>query len=834
MLLELSNFANIKSKKLEIDDVGIILINGDSGVGKSTIFNALTFVFYDHLGLSFYPRGSEPNQTIYVKLTYSNGNVFYRQKRKDLFMITYEGVTYKNDQAEELVNKMFGSMNLFLSSTYLAQDDKWFFLNLKNSEKLTVLQEIADCNPLYYEEYQRKCNNKLIQTSNKISELNVKHEVQVGIYNNTLSQLQDKVDIVKWDENTIQTYKNYFKISDNVNFDDYGSFILNEWRPLKMSEYESKLSELQLIRDKNLRDKTKQEQILLNLANLRNKLSGINVNSFDEIPLMDDKIREYNEKILFLKLNNKRQILISTIQTLENKLNENGVISQPKHSIDELNGMLKILSYPIDKIRQKLKLLDDMNKYYSDKKTYDLEFKKYKDEINELDKEINENFLIKRNITDKYNGKRREIDEKYKIDLHQNDRKYLIINSSIKSNDDNNRELVSKNNLILNLEQQLNKNIGENMNRIKICEDQHKDLDRKFNINSIELANLKKELETYSDYTFSVENEIREFYKEKSLWEIAKNKHECPNCKSFLYFSANKLVLVPSDLLSEDEMKRKFSGLVEHEEKYKKRLNILNNINMLNVTIENQSNQKIKLNNELTTLKNKDFSSEANAIEKEKKSYSERKQEINSTLAGYNDELAKLNQDNNVLKQKYQNDVNEMNKLEQNEILEFTSSHQILIDKINTTKKQKIAPTNPILPKGCLPFESISGEREKYASLSSEYESCPLTIEEITIHQDDIKKYDEHKYLSNQIFDYKQKLNELNIKNINISGEDDSITSIEELEDKLSKQINELNKVKNNKMSLELINNEISKLEKLIIHIEPFDDDLILECKKDI
>jgi len=35
-------------------------------------------------------------------------------------------------------------------------------------------------------------------------------------------------------------------------------------------------------------------------------------------------------------------------------------------------------------------------------------------------------------------------------------------------------------------------------------------------------------------------------------------------------------------------------------------------------------------------------------------------------------------------------------------------------------------------------------------------------------------------------------------------------------------------------MSLELINNEISKLEKLIIHIEPFDDDLILECKKNI
>src|SRR5579875_3730696 len=84
--LILNNFRGIENLSLELPINGIILLDGKSGAGKTTILEALTFVLYDILHP--YPRdGKRKKTSVELNLPYIS---IYRQKRPNILKVKSE------------------------------------------------------------------------------------------------------------------------------------------------------------------------------------------------------------------------------------------------------------------------------------------------------------------------------------------------------------------------------------------------------------------------------------------------------------------------------------------------------------------------------------------------------------------------------------------------------------------------------------------------------------------------------------------------------------------------------------------------------------------------
>src|SRR5579875_3573478 len=117
--LILNNFRGIENLSLELPINGIILLDGKSGAGKTTILEALTFVLYDILHP--YPRdGKRKKTSVELNLPYIS---IYRQKRPNILKVKSENQEFLDQVAQIYINKKFGSVNNWLSSSYLKQNE---------------------------------------------------------------------------------------------------------------------------------------------------------------------------------------------------------------------------------------------------------------------------------------------------------------------------------------------------------------------------------------------------------------------------------------------------------------------------------------------------------------------------------------------------------------------------------------------------------------------------------------------------------------------------------------------------------------------------------------
>src|SRR5579875_702610 len=154
--LLLSNFRGIEKLSLELPNNGIILLDGNSGAGKTTILEALTFVLYDILHP--YPRDGKKKKTfVELILPYI---CIYRQKRPNLLKVKTEDQEFLDQVAQIYINKKFGTVNNWLSSSYLKQNEICSFLTMTSSEKLTFIKELILSDN--YDLYFNRTNDKIM------------------------------------------------------------------------------------------------------------------------------------------------------------------------------------------------------------------------------------------------------------------------------------------------------------------------------------------------------------------------------------------------------------------------------------------------------------------------------------------------------------------------------------------------------------------------------------------------------------------------------------------------------------------------------------------------
>lgn len=135
MELTLKNFRCYKEKTFSFP-LGVTLVNGPSGKGKSTILHAIKYALFGKVqGVCSYGEKKTTVSLTMLGLHITRTNIPSR------VVVRYEQTQYEDDAAQEMIYKRVG--NQFDITSYMIQKGLSQFFNLSGSEKLLVLEELS-------------------------------------------------------------------------------------------------------------------------------------------------------------------------------------------------------------------------------------------------------------------------------------------------------------------------------------------------------------------------------------------------------------------------------------------------------------------------------------------------------------------------------------------------------------------------------------------------------------------------------------------------------------------------------------------------------------------
>ena len=294
MRILLHNFRSHIETEIVLQDGLIHFIKGDSGTGKSTIFQAILWVLYGKEQLVH--NVEHPNQRMWVELEL-DGYKVYRQKGPGLLKVTLDnqersstrcgvdGVSdhqeYKDYLAQGLINQHFGEHDVWIASSYLMQWRLHPFLDYNQKERMLLLNHIAfsgeDPTP------------RLSKLDEKISECESQIKTEEITYNVNLSNFERRMKEQKINKKNHLSSEEILVIQSSI------------------TEYESKISNLQhqiqdltlnVNRHQALQDQLKQLQV--RLKSITDVYPNLNESQLIDMKEKRDQYLEYNKKKTYI------------------------------------------------------------------------------------------------------------------------------------------------------------------------------------------------------------------------------------------------------------------------------------------------------------------------------------------------------------------------------------------------------------------------------------------------------------------------------------------------------------------------------------------------------
>lgn len=179
----LINFRCYQNKIIQFPENGLILVKGASGIGKSTIFQAIAWVLYGNLQ-HVVPHTAASNTKTAVELDYGH-YILRRQKRPELLKFTIDDKEYEDKVAQEKIIEVFGPREVWMSCCYIQQGQRCPLLSLSNNDKLDTLYKLSffEDDPDYY----------ISKIENEIREATTECEVQRKLYEDGCNKLDQEI-----------------------------------------------------------------------------------------------------------------------------------------------------------------------------------------------------------------------------------------------------------------------------------------------------------------------------------------------------------------------------------------------------------------------------------------------------------------------------------------------------------------------------------------------------------------------------------------------------------------------------------------------------------------
>lgn len=569
----LKEFRCWKNLSIDIPLGGITLIKGDSGCGKSTILQAIVWCLYGKIQLVTPITKKVANTEVTIEFPFYfndiNGILNITRKKSTRVTLSHAKDIYEDKVAQEIINDLFGTYDLWLASCYVGQGTRNTFLTAPNSGKMELLNSIA-----FHEEDPRIFIDKITEVLN---EKNTIYNIKLSEYNYNISSLETmmhKIDINKGLSE--QQHKILLNEINMLNLE-----LLNLQAIKKQYDIDiGVLSNLYKQSD-NLPSEVIIPEPLNDLKNLMIKYD-YNPNEYDyrelnNIIMLLYQKDELDDDLLNYKCPVEKENLILPIFNMDDYRNIINDENMHNYNYNLLLSLNINCNYEQESIASCIKNMNDTilyNEYLHIKKEYELLLNNNVPYIDTIDlvRELNE---IKDNIAKSELIEITELDDvvqkpdysKYDKSSLQNDiiilrQKLLrpVVNKNIDDYDNITQKINDLNNAL--------KNIHQNTN---------------IDLLNIKLSNLINNLN-------NIKNEI---YKLKLNNKILK----CPKCLELLNFEKDELVISNNDSVeSNDELKTKQVNfdLISND------INLINN-RILDIK-EDQNKQFNIINEEIKVL----------------------------------------------------------------------------------------------------------------------------------------------------------------------------------------------------------------------------------------
>ena len=643
--LSLKNFKCFSNYSVEIDKEAIILFDGPSGIGKSSLIQAFLFAITGE-GKKLFKQGTKSLTVELEKMEETHNKQFKIVRKKGPeSLCVYDGdKCYEDDEAQVRIDNYFGKN--FINTSVIKQKGESSFLSSSAKDKMIFLQSLLFSNSTI--EKQKERVNDMIKTcKDEMNNLSVKKNTLEEVLKNLISRMGNKVE-------------------DKVENEKYSN--------LSMEECDRKIKSRQ---DKIQKQQHKLQKTI-NLLQEHQQLKSVYNNEEIKYKQIHSKLTIYEEQKSEI---NKKE------SEIKQKFNET--------SYEELLSEITTIRNKIKYIKQKTKCMDTQNVLFEQISKSLLQIEK--EEQNANDKNIDESkyndYCDKRDLL----KKRREVSKKleecaYEEDdiIHKKDivkelRQFLekaeLYKSSLKCPHCNHSVRLN-NNVLEKLEK-----VSEDFTKTKIQEKQkelkqvEQALEKIENYKKLymhyssEEENINKKLETYDYISIEKISELTDVI--NKIEEIKTTRRELKKRKTALLEERKKV-----EDFSHDQLKQDYTLL----QKYK------NNIKEDSEEIVNLDEYESKLSDLLVSQKEQEkIKDEVDLLNDKKRILLKEIKSIGVSLETCNEKLFELEEKLEEVDESIDKYKEEIKQIRENDKqIEWTEQINILnIQKLNVENKNE-------------------------------------------------------------------------------------------------------------------------------------------------
>ena len=358
LTLTLKNFRCWEDKTITFPAEGICILSGRSGKGKSTIFNAFSFLI----------TGKGKNITSFHKkttsVTLSRGDtVITRTRGPNRLTLEREGVVYEDDEAQSIIDSIFGTE--FCHTSYIDQDNTHSFVFLSPAEKMEFLETLL-LHHFQIDEMKDKVKDAItkakIDHSHFETRWNTLHQMKGGMTKRPQNPIviDDKINVTSGN-----VHKLTEKIRTNLTISDKNS---------KTTSLKIKKGEQDLIHSTKMAEKRQQIQAILDDTILQLSLLGDKSEITTNVDLLCEKKKEC--------INMRSYFRYMELETKVNEIRQKNEVERQKYI--EMTAQLP----SVTSIRESIKILNRANDIISSLILLDESIQDPPDFQDEIDKKV--------------------------------------------------------------------------------------------------------------------------------------------------------------------------------------------------------------------------------------------------------------------------------------------------------------------------------------------------------------------------------------------------------------------------------------------------------------